>query len=115
MSSGRLPRRQVDQQGLLALARESEAVISLVTHDHNFWSYPPALYACCYAIIRIGEGVHRLDSPSRRRLRSASLAVWEEWRNALAHELDLVHHSAIFDLINGELPLLLRDLGQPGR
>lgn len=87
---------------------------SRVNHDHDYWSYQPAKFACCYAIIRIGEGVRRLDSRSRRQLRSASLLIWEEWRNALAHELGMADYDFIHDLITDELPLLLRDLERLG-
>ena len=111
MSSRWQPQQQeIDARQLLTLARESEYIIGLVTHDHDYWSYQPAQFACCYAIIRIGEGVRRLDRRSRRRLRSASLAIWAEWRNALAHELDALDYDLIYPMIDAELPLLLRDL-----
>ena len=102
--------QEIDARQLLALAREGEYIIGLVTHDHNYWSYQPAVFACCYAIIRIGEGVRRLDRRSRRRLRSASLAIWEDWRNYLAHDLRIANHVLIHRMITAELPLLLRDL-----
>ena len=111
MSTRWQPQQQeIDARQLLTLARESDAIISRVTHDHNYWSYSPAVFACCYAIIRIGEGVRRLDRRSRRRLRSASLAIWEDWRNYLAHDLQTARYVGVFELITDELPLLLRDL-----
>ena len=117
MSSRRPPQQRpaIDGRRLLALVRESEGVVSLVTHDHDYPSYRPAVYACCYAIIRIGEGVRRLDERSRRRLRSASLAIWEEARNALAHDLDLVNHASVLLMIANEMPLLLSDLERLAR
>ena len=116
MSSRRPPQRpEIDHIRLLELAVEAEEVVSLVTHDHNYWSYPPAVYACCYAIIRIGEGVRRLDRRSRRRLRSASLAIWEEARNALAHDLDLVNHASVLLMVANEMPLLRSDLERLAR
>ena len=115
MSSRRQPQYlEIDARQLLALTQEAESVISLVTHDHDYWSYPPALFASCYAIIRIGEGVRRLDSRSRRRLRTASLSIWAEWRNYLSHDLGAIQHTFVLGLINGELPLLLRDLERLG-
>ena len=115
MSSRRQPQYlEIDARQLLALTREAESVISLVTHDHDYWSYPPALFASCYAIIRIGEGVRRLDGRSRRRLRTASLSIWAEWRNYLAHDVDVVRYTGVSDLITDELPLLLRDLERLG-
>lgn len=113
MSTRWQPQQQeIDARQLLTLARESESVVSRVTHDHNYWSYPPAVFACCYAIIRIGEGVRRLDRRSRRRLRSASLAIWEDWRNYLAHDLRIANYVLIHRMITAELPLLLRDLAR---
>ena len=106
--------QEIDARQLLDLAREAESVISRVTHDHDYWSYQPAQFACCYAIIRIGEGVRRLDRRSRRRLRSASLAIWAEWRNYLAHDLEIQNYALIHRMINAELPLLLRDLERLG-
>lgn len=77
MLSRRQPqRRQIDLRRLLELTQEASLVAGLVTRGNDYWSYPPALFAGCYAIIRIGEGVRQLDSGSRRRLRSASLAIW---------------------------------------
>ena len=107
-------RRPIDRRRLLGLARESAAVANRVNHDHDYWSYQPAQFACCYAIIRIGEGVRRLDDRSRRQLRSASLLIWEEWRNYLAHNLEIARYAVVFDLITDELPLLLRDLERLG-
>ena len=103
-------RRTIDRRRLLELAQEASTVAGLVTRGNDYWTYQPALFACCYAIIRIGEGVRQLDSGSRRRLRSVSLAIWEDWRNMLAHDLDLANHDFVFDVISDELPLLLRDL-----
>ena len=115
MSSRWQPQQQeIDAWQLLDLAREGEAIIGLVTNDHDYWSYSPAVFACCYAIIRIGEGVRRLDRRSRRRLRSASLAIWAQWRNYLAHDLDAVDYDLIHPMIAAELPLLLRDLERLG-
>lgn len=85
-------------------------MVNRVNHDHDYWAYPPAQFAGCYAIIRIGEGVRRLDSRSRRRLRSASLAIWTKWRNYLAHDLGIVRYTGVLGLVTVELPLLLRDL-----
>ena len=117
MSSRRPPQQRpaIDGRRLLALVRESEGVVSLVTHDHDYPSYRPAVYACCYAIIRIGEGVRRLDESSRRRLRSASLAIWEEARNALAHDLGMVDHTLVLQMVANEMPLLLSDLERLAR
>ena len=106
---------EIDHHRLLELARESAAVANLVIHDHAYPGYRPAVFACCYAVIRIGEGVRRLDARSRRRLRSASLGIWEEWRNSLAHELDAVKHDTVHRMVAEELPLLLGDLERLGR
>ena len=108
------PLPQIDQHRLLVLARESNAVVSRVVHDHDYWSYPPATFACCYAIIRIGEGAHRLNARSRRRLRSVALGIWEDARNVLAHDLSIVDYVAVYNMITEELPLLLSDLERLG-
>ena len=103
-------RPEIDRHRLLELARESAAVAGLVIHDHDYPAYRPAVFACCYAVIRVGEGARRLDSRSRRRLRSVSLAVWAEWRNTLAHDLEMLDDSAVLRMVGEELPLLLGDL-----
>ena len=115
MSSRRQPRPTIDQRHLLALSQESSAVVNRVIHDHDYWSYPPALFACCYAIIRIGEEVNRLDRPSRRRLRSVALAIWDAARNALAHDIGIADRATVHHLITDELPLLLADLERLGQ
>ena len=117
MSSRRQSQRrpEIDQHRLLELAQESASVAGLVTHDHAYPAYRPGVFACCYAVIRIGEGARRLDARSRRRLRSASLAVWEAARNSLAHELDVVDDALVLQMVAEELPLLLGDLERLGR
>lgn len=108
-------RPEIDRHRLLELARESAAVAGLVIHDHDYPAYRPAVFACCYAVIRVGEGARRLDRGSRRRLRSASLAVWEEWRNTLAHDLGVVDHYQVLRMVAEELPLLVGDLERLAR
>ena len=117
MSSRRQSQRrpEIDQHRLLELAQESESVAGLITHDHEYPGYRPGVFACCYAVIRIGEGARRLDARSRRRLRSASLGIWEEWRNTLAHDLGVIDHSQVLHMVAEELPLLLGDLERLGR
>ena len=117
MSSRRQSQRrpEIDQHRLLELAQESASVAALVTHDHAYPAYRPAVFACCYAVIRIGEGARRLDARSRRRLRSASLGIWEEWRNSLAHDLEQVDDTSVLRMVAEELPLLLEDLERLGR
>ena len=108
-------RPEIDRHRLLELARESAAVAGLVIHDHDYPAYRPAVFACCYAVIRIGEGARRLDRGSRRRLRSVSLAVWAEWRNTLAHDLEMLDDSSVLRMVAEELPLLLGDLERLAR
>ena len=115
MSSRQQQLPAIDRRQFTELVRESQAVISLVNHDHDFWSYPPAMFACCYAIIRIGEGANRLDSRSKRRLRSAALGIWMDARNALAHDLGMMAALPVHHLLTNELPLLLSDLERLGQ
>ena len=115
MSSRRQSQQTIDEHRLLALTRESNEVVNRVIHDHDYWSYQPALFACCYAIIRIGEGAFRLDTQSRRRLRSAALGIWQDARNTLAHDIGAADHTTVHHLITNELPLLLANLERLGR
>ena len=111
MSSRQQPQSNIGHAQFLTLVREADAVVKQITRDHDLSSYPPAVFTCCYAVIRIGEGVRRLDRRARRRIRSAGLLSWEEARNFLAHEVGLIDETPwLASAVNDTLTQLLADL-----
>lgn len=111
MSSRRQSQPSISYARFVELVRESHRVARQVTADHGLRAYPPAMFACCYAVIRIGEGPGRLDRRALRRVPSAGLGVWEDARNALAHEVGLIDNVFwVEDTIGEPLERLLSDL-----
>ena len=116
MSSRRRSEPSVSYARFVELVRESHEVVRQATADHSLRAYPPATFACCYAIIRIGEGAGRLDRRARRRVPSAGLGIWEDARNTLAHEVGLIDDLAwLGDTISEPLERLLANLERAAR
>ena len=116
MSSRRQSQPSISYARFVELVRESHEVVRQATADHNPRAYPPATFACCYAIIRIGEGAGRLDRRALRRIPSGGLGTWEDARNTLAHEVGLIDDLAWLENTIGEpLERLLADLERAAR
>ena len=109
MSSRIQPRSSIGYTQFLELVRESAAVVAQITADHDF-TYPPAVFACCYAVIRVGEGARRLDRRGLRRIRAAGLPSWEDARNSLAHEVGFIDLPWLNDIVTEPLGQLLADV-----
>ena len=109
MSSRIQPRSSIGYTQFLELVREAAAVVAQITADHDL-TYRPAVFACCYAVIRVGEGARRLDRRGLRRIRTAGLLSWEDARNSLAHEVGFIDVAQLDDIIATHLTQLLADL-----
>ena len=111
------PRREISvgYAQFLALVREAHAVAQRAAANHSLRSDPLAAFACCYAVIRVGEGVRRLDRRTVRRVRSSGLLSWGEARNALAHEVGIIDYDWLESIVGEPLERLLSDLERAAR
>ena len=115
MSSRPQRETSVGYAQFLTLVREAHAVAQQAAANHSLRSGRLAAFACCYAVIRVGEGVRRLDRRAVRRVRSAGLLSWGEARNTLAHEVGLIDYDWLESIVGEPLERLLSGLERAAR
>ena len=110
MSSRRQREISIGYAEFVALVREAYAVARQTTTENRLRSHKPTAFACCYALIRVDEGVRRLDRRAIRRVRSPGIRSWEEARNVLALEVGSIDYDWLETIVGQPLERLLSDL-----